>query len=141
MKIQLAVLVCIVGAALSCAPRKHAALDGWYDGSSGYELAMAEQQRTGKPVFVYFHTNWCGWCSKLERDVLTTGAFRNRYDSALKVRIDPEQSRANAEIASRYGVHGFPTMCVIADGEARQPIVGYLPPDDYIAALRTTVGD
>ncbi len=140
MKSRLAVLLCAL-AATACFAPKHAQLDGWYDGASGYERAIEEQKSSGRPVLVYFHASWCGWCSKLERDVLTTNDFRERYASALKVRVDVDAGRANGELSSRYGVHGLPTMLVIAHGEARSPIVGYQPPDQYLAALQAAVGE
>ena len=141
MKFRPVLLLLVAFAIAACAQRKHAHLDGWYEGSSGYELAMAEQQRTGKPVFVYFHTNWCGWCSKLERDVLSTSAFQDRFASAIKVRINPEETRANGEVATRYSVHAFPTVCVIANGRTHNPIVGYMPPDLYLSTLQAAISD
>ena len=141
MRSRLAALLCAVTIA-ACHSRQHARpVEGWYEGASGYERALDDQKASGRPVLVYFHTEWCGWCSKLERDVLSTSAFRDRYGSVLKVRVNPDENRPNAELASRYGVHGFPTVIVIAHGEARQPIVGYRPPDAYLATLQAAIGE
>ncbi len=133
-------LLCAL-AATACFARRHARLDGWYDGAGGYDRALEEQKASGRPVLVYFHASWCGWCSKLERDVLTTPAFRDRYASALKVIVDVDDGRANAALSSRYGVRGLPTLLVIRRGEARRPIVGYQPPDEYLATLQAAIGE
>jgi len=112
----------------------------WDEGAAGYRRALAEQKTSGRPVLLYFHTSWCGWCSKLERDVLSTSDFRDGFRTALKVRVNPEENRANADLGAQFGVHSFPTVYVIARGEVR-PIVGYRPPDAYLASLRAAAGD
>jgi thiol:disulfide interchange protein len=113
----------------------------WYLGASGYDRALEEQKTTSKPVLVYFHTEWCGYCKLLEQDVFSTGSFQSRYSSILKVKLNPEHSRGERELGERYSVRAFPTVLVIANGAAREPIVGYAPPDQYLEALRHSIGD
>ena len=120
---------------------KKAAADGWYQGADGYELAIAEQQSSGKPILLYFHTEWCGYCKRLERDVFSTSTFGQRYGSVLKVKVNPESSRAEHSLAERYGIRGFPTVFVVVAGNANQPIVGYGDADNFYASLKQTLGN
>lgn len=137
----LILLLLAAGAVSGCLRPKVHVTDRWYHGASGYERAVNEQKASGKPILLYFHTDWCGWCKKLESDVFTSNAFDSRFGSALKVKVNPDDSRAERELTSRYGVRGYPTVYVIAGGEARQPVVGYLPADEYVAALQAAAGE
>lgn len=137
----LLVVLFVAAIASGCVRTKHTVADGWYHGASGYDRAITEQKASGKPILLYFHTEWCGWCKKLDRDVFASSAFDSRFGSALKVKVNPDDSRTERELASRYSVRGFPTVYVVAAGEARQPVVGYLPADEYLAALQAAAGD
>ncbi len=120
---------------------KRAAAAGWYYGASGYERALDEQKTSSRPILLYFHTDWCGWCKKLENDVFATSTFGNRYGSILKVKVNPDEGREERKLADRYRVQGYPTVFVIAGGEPREPIVGYAPPDEYLSSLKNAIGN
>ncbi|HSP15397.1 MAG TPA: thioredoxin family protein [Thermoanaerobaculia bacterium] len=113
----------------------------WYLGASGYDRAISEQKENSKPVLVYFHTDWCGYCKLLENNVFSTSTFQTRYSTILKVKVNPEEGSAERDLAERFSVRGYPTVCVVANGSARQPIVGYAPPDEYYEALKSSIGD
>lgn len=139
----LIVLVVIAGALYALQHRRatHArgALPGWYSDAAGYNRAIGEQSVNRRPVLVYFHTDWCGWCTKLESDTFTTAAFSRRYPALTKVKVNAEGSADERRLASQYGVRGFPTVIVIRDGRPAERIVGYLPPDAYMAQLDSLV--
>lgn len=98
----------------------------WYEGATGYETAMAEHRSSGKPVMLYFHADWCGYCTLLEEDVLSTSTFQRRYGSSLlKVRVNPEKSRAESSLASDNRVRGYPWIVVISSNRTSDPIAGY----------------
>ena len=102
------------------------AYTGWYEGASGYEAAIAEHRSSGTPVMVYFHADWCGYCTLLEDDVLSTSAFQRRYDSTLlKVRVNPEKSSAERSLATDNRVGGYPWIIIINSDQTSDPIVGY----------------
>ncbi len=113
----------------------------WYLGASGYERTMAEQKTNSKPVLVYFHAEWCGYCRMLENDVFSTRTFASRYGSIVKVKVNPEEGAADRDLARQYSVTGYPTVYVIAKGSRRGPIVGHAPPDQYYEALNHSIGD
>jgi len=105
---------------------KLAAYSAWYDGASGYEAAIAEHRSSGKPVMLYFHADWCGYCTLLDRDVLSTSTFQRRYGSTLlKVRVNPEKSSAERSLASDNHVGGYPWIVILTSNRTSDPIAGY----------------
>jgi len=114
---------------------------GWYDGASGYERALTDQKTSGKPVIVYFHTAWCGYCRQLDKDVFSSSTFSQRYGSALKVSINPEKGRSEAAIARQFGIHGFPTVFVMTSKGTSAAIVGYGDADFFYTRLEHALND
>ncbi len=111
-----------------------ALLPGWYAGATGYSRAVDEQSRTNQPVLIYFHTDWCGWCKKLDADLFRTDEFTTRYKSVLKVKVNPENGSAEHDLAREFGVNSYPTVIVVNAGR-RQSIVGYFEPAEYMSRL------
>ena len=105
---------------------KLAAYSTWYEGATGYEAAMAEHRNSGKPVMLYFHADWCGYCTLLEHDVLSTSTFQRRYGSTLlKVRVNPEKSSAERSLARDNRVGGYPWIVIVSSNGTSDPIAGY----------------
>ena len=79
-------------------------------------------------VAVFSGSDWCGWCKKLEKEILSTETFRKgavgRYEL---VYIDTPRNQDllsehgkenNRKLTSKYDVHGFPTVLILdANGE------------------------
>lgn len=100
-------------------------IDNWFDGSQGYEVAKQRQSANGGPMLVYFRTDWCGYCKKLDKGLLDKHETRDQLRPIPKVEINPESSKANARLASHFGVRGYPSMYVVkANGEFTK-ITGY----------------
>ena len=119
------------------------AYSAWYEGASGYEAAIAEHHNTGKPVMVYFHADWCGYCALLERDVLSTSTFQRRYGSTLlMVRVNPEKSSAERSLATDNRVGGYPWIIIINSNQTSDPIAGYGgDTEGFYARLDEAIGD
>src|SRR5438105_15533199 len=124
--IKLAVAILGVWFAWHLLAPKLTAYSAWYEGASGYEAAIAEQRSSGKPVMLYFHADWCGYCTLLERDVFSTSTFQRRYGSTLlKVRVNPEKSDAGRSLASDNHVGGYPWIVIVTSNRTSDPIAGY----------------
>lgn len=92
-------------------------------------------------------SDWCPWCIKLDHDVFSTSPFATYAQNKLElVRVDflrnsPQSNdvkQANAALASRYHVNGYPT-CILLDASGKElgRQVGYLEggPDAFIAEM------
>ena len=79
-----------------------------YDKGKTLEKAKA----TGKPMVVFFYTDWCGFCQRFAPvfDKIT----RNRdVKSKLAIAYVNCEQEENHKLMQEYGVEGFPTVYVI----------------------------
>ena len=118
------------------------------DGQWGTDLpaALNQAQSQNKLVLMDFTgSDWCPWCIKLDQETLSTSQFMSYAANKLVlVRLDfPHQTpqsddlkQANAALASRFSVNGYPT-CILVDASGKElgRQVGYLAggPDAFIA--------
>ena len=88
--------------------------------AQAHEIAKKEN----KVLFVDFSgSDWCGWCIKLHKEVLSQKAFLDyAKDNLVLVLIDfprrkaqsPEEKRQNAALARQFNVRGYPTVLLIS---------------------------
>lgn len=100
------------------------------------QAALARAKAEGKPLLAFFTTEWCGWCRRLEAEVLATPEFKAGSASWVKLVIDAEKGDG-VDWARRFHVSGFPTLILLdAGGEEidRQP--GYSPMPDFLRTLQ-----
>lgn len=88
----------------------------WHtDMSKATELSLKEN----KPLMLFFTgSDWCGWCIKLQRDVLKTSEFATwATENVILVELDfpkitqqdPALKQQNQQLAQTFSVQGFPT--------------------------------
>jgi thiol:disulfide interchange protein len=106
----------------------------WKDFGSGIELAAAES----KPLFVVFETSWCGYCRKMNRSTFKDPGVVERLNELVAVKIDAEDDEkvngySGRELASRYGVAGYPALLVLGPGgQVHSRTSGYLDPRAFL---------
>ena len=90
---------------------------------TSYDEAQARAMKENKLMFLDFTgSDWCGWCMRLDAEVLSTPTFESYAENAvILVKLDfpnnlpqsaAERAR-NEELAGKYGVRGFPTLLVV----------------------------
>jgi len=89
----------------------------WMTGASGYEDAERRRQTTAAPMVVYFFTDWCGYCKRIDRELFSSSDV-DRYLSraVFRVRVNPEENASNRSLADRFGVHSYPAFFVVPAG-------------------------
>ncbi len=117
---------------------------GW---QTDFKKAQEEAKSNEKLVLLDFTgSDWCGWCILLEKEVFSKPEFKEYASKNLVlVEIDFPRGRAlsgtervqNEELATRFGIQGFPTI-VVLDGEGKKVgELGYMPggPTAFLAEL------
>jgi thiol-disulfide isomerase/thioredoxin len=84
-----------------------------------FEEAQKKARRTGKPIFVDFWAEWCGWCERLDRTTYADPFVARVAQDFVAVKVDTEGSRKQREVAARYEVSSLPTI-VFLSPEGRQ---------------------
>lgn len=118
----------------------------WYtDLDQAKEEAAAEK----KSILVDFTgSDWCVWCIRLDREVLSTVEFQKAAEKFVFVKLDfpndrsnqPAEERSrNEELSNQYGVSGFPTVLLLDDQGRPYASTGYQAggPEAYMAHLDT----
>jgi thioredoxin-related protein len=112
-----------------------------------YGAAKSQAKSDNKLVLLDFTgSDWCGWCKRLNAEVFSKPQFQQyAAKNLVLVELDfprfKEQSDAvkkqNGELASEYGIEGFPTLIVLNPAGKKVGELGYMEggPDVFIAAL------
>lgn len=92
--------------------------------------ARAQSESTGKPIFAFFTgSDWCGWCKKLQAEVLTKPAFKAwaseevvllELDFPARKVLPDNIVQQNQALKNFFQVSGFPTVwlfCITEDKE------------------------
>ena len=92
--------------------------------------AQKQSEETGLPIVLLFTgTSWCGYCVKLEKEVLSKKEFKQGMDGvAIGVKFEFSSSDfSKSKEAKTYKVTGVPAM-VVVDAEGKElGRTGYIP--------------
>ena len=102
-----------------------AAFDGWHTDFNQAKKSAVEKKM---PILAVFSgTDWCSWCIKLEKEVLSQNEFMNYAKNNVVLfladfpsthKLAPEITKQNQDLATTYGVEGFPTVLLLSpDGK------------------------
>lgn len=97
--------------------------------TTNYPAALTQARGTDSKVFLFFTgSDWCGWCKRLDREILSTPEFKAYAAKKLiLVKLDfphgiPQsdaEKAQNEQLAQRFNVEGFPTVIVL-NGRGKQ---------------------
>ncbi|HRE84530.1 MAG TPA: thioredoxin family protein [Opitutaceae bacterium] len=115
--------------------------------TESYEEAISVAKAQNRQVFMYFTgSDWCGWCKRLNAEVLSTAEFaKYAHERLVLLKVDfPRQFKQPAELvaqnlalARRYRIDGYPTVVVLSSEGRRLADLGYEPggPAPFIGTL------
>ena len=113
-----------------------------------YEAAVKLAAEKELPMMLNFTgSDWCGWCKLMDKEVFAKEEWKKfAAENVILVTVDfpkdksivPEKFVArNNELKKQFGIRGYPTIWFIdSDGEKVAFIPGYVPPDEFLAALK-----
>ena len=125
-------------------PKKATEAQWLTDFAKAKELAAQEK----RPILVNFSgSDWCGWCQRLDSEVLSKESFKEYANKNLvlfeadfpRTTKQPDALKMqNQALAKKYSVRGFPTLLLLdAQGNVLAQ-TGYQPggPEKYVEHLK-----
>jgi len=115
------------------------------------DQAKTAAQKENKTIFINFSgSDWCHWCIKLDKDILSKQEFIDYAEKNLVLlKIDfPKRTRQSKELiahnealARKYNVRGFPTVVLLNSQGKQVGVTGYRYGSvaDYIDHLQTLI--
>jgi thiol-disulfide isomerase/thioredoxin len=100
--------------------------------------AMAAAKASGKPIFLYFETEWCGPCHTMDQWIWTDAEVVAALQAGfVGVKLDGDIEK---EYVQRYEVHGYPNILIVdpASGMAIRSVKGYQSSQQLLDFLRCT---
>lgn len=126
---KLFVLFLFVGLAATAQETK---LNWLTDFNEAKQVALKEN----KPLMLFFTgSDWCGWCKRLQSEVLQTGDFATwanenvvllELDFPRRTKLDQKQQYQNYYLQQKLGVRGFPTIWFVNFKEGEEKDVVYI---------------
>lgn len=129
----------------AAAPGAGAKLGVW---QTDYPSALNQAKASKAKVFLFFTgSDWCGWCKRLDAEVLGTNQFKEfagenlilvKLDFPRRIPQSPTLQAQNRQLAETFGVRGFPTVVVVNEQGRELGRLGYQPggPGPFIKQLR-----
>jgi len=120
------------------------ATDPWF---TDYAKAQAQSRKDKKPIVIFFTgSDWCGWCKKLDGQILSTDTFKTwatknvvlmKADFPHKTKLPAAEAAQNEKLSNQYHIEGFPTILVVDSHGKLYGESGYkdLTPDAYVKEL------
>jgi thiol:disulfide interchange protein len=103
--------------------------------TTDYEKALVAAKAENRHVLLFFTgSDWCGWCQRLDSEILSTADFREFASKRLiLVKLDfPRNSpqaaglqAQNDRLAKIHSIQGFPTMVFLNSAGKRVAEFGY----------------
>jgi len=104
---------------------------GWYE---TYAEARAAAEAQQKPLLVFFHADWCGWCEAMESDVFPDPTVASLLKGFVRARVDTDRE---PRVAFAFQVRTLPrTLAANVHGEIAGDRTGYLDPEAMAEFLK-----
>jgi len=123
----------------------HAEGEGWL---TDYNKAIEQAKSENKKVFINFTgSDWCPWCMKLSKEILSTKEFKDYAKANLVLlfvdfpRSKPQssaQKAANDKLQEKFQIKGYPTVVVLNASGKEILRTGYMQggPKVFLADLQ-----
>ena len=112
--------------------------------------AIEQSKVSGKPILTFFTgKEWCSWCKKLERQVLSKDGFINyAKENLVLLELDFPRGRRNLpqkqiELARKFNIKGYPTVILMDSSTNKIAKTGYeaLSPEQYVDHVKALLKD
>lgn len=104
----------------------------FFEGS--WDEALAESERTGKPIFVDAYAVWCGPCKWMNKNVFSDAEVALFYNqNFVNYKFDMEKGEGPA-FRRKYAISGYPTLLYLdSKGTVKHRVLGGRDVNSFIA--------
>ena len=117
-----------------------AARSARYRDAAGFAEAVREQEKTGKPVALYFYVDWCKYCARLERETLIHPEVKKYLESILYVSVNPEHGNEEEALFGKFEGRGFPTFLMLTKSKVAQEVSTAVPAESFLQECKEAAG-
>jgi len=110
------IMCCLIAGSAAAFP-----LSGWEEGANAHRRLVAAAVESEEPVVVYFQTDWCPWCRRLNDGYLGKREVTQSLERVRKIAVNPEKGAEEGALFHRYGGTGFPSFYVYVPAFEDQP--------------------
>lgn len=101
---------------------------------------LAARLAAGRPAMLDFYADWCASCKEMERNTFANAQVAAAMGAFTLLRVDvTANSEEDQALLQRYGLVGPPGILFFdAQGGERADlrVIGYLPPEKFLAVVR-----
>ncbi len=112
----------------------------FFNGS--YNELLAKARKENKPIFLYFYTNWCQPCRKINKEAFKDpNLVAYAQKEYIGYGVDAESAISEGKkLAKYYNVYFFPMFVVLTpQGKVMERMDGYQTPVQFLALLKRNV--
>jgi len=112
-----------------------------------YNEGLLKAEKETKHVLIYFYTNECGWCKKMEKETYSNEEVKEILsDKFVAIKINAKSENKVVEngkeiserkLATLYQISGYPTTWFLESNHNRiAPLPGYVSTEQFIPVIK-----
>jgi thiol:disulfide interchange protein len=106
---------------------------------SSYSSGLALAKKEGKMQMLYFYTDWCGWCQKMEKETFADRELAGFMDKFVPVKINGDRDK---QALKKFAISGYPTLVFTdLEGNVVEKVVGFLPANSLREKMETVLSE
>jgi thioredoxin-related protein len=116
-----------------------------------FDAGLAEAKKTHKKILLDVYTDWCKWCTKLDKEVYTNDKVSKYLTKAyIPVKLNGEgtgkvsyksQTTTEMGLAQSFGIRSYPTIIFLdSGGEPINSLGGFVDAERFLPII-TYIGD